>query len=103
MATLLGLLSAFCASSAPTLLGRLEAMLAKMSTLVPLPSFSSLMVSAGVAQQEKKNKSKQRIELPLMCMVAVIAGLMLWLCVLKLVPNQVQTHTRANSSMMHCC
>jgi hypothetical protein len=40
--------SVFCASSAPTLVGRLEAMLAKMSTLVPLPSFSSLMVSVCV-------------------------------------------------------
>jgi hypothetical protein len=54
---LLGLLSAFCASSAPTLLGRLEAMLAKMSTLVPLPSFSSLMVSAGSSSSSSSRNS----------------------------------------------
>ncbi len=35
-----------CVKAAPTELGSAEAMLAKMSTEVPLPSLSSLMVSA---------------------------------------------------------
>ena len=38
-----------CESAPPTEEGSAEAMLAKMSTEVPLPSFSSVMVSATCA------------------------------------------------------
>ncbi len=44
-------LSAACVSAAPTLVGSAEAMLAKMSREVPLPSFSSVSVSATCVPQ----------------------------------------------------
>ncbi len=46
MATFAESLLAAWDSAAPTEVGRAEAMLAKMSTDVPLPSLSSVMVSA---------------------------------------------------------
>ena len=52
MATLAESLLAACVSAAPTEVGKADAMLAKMSTDVPLPSFNSVIVSAICTQQK---------------------------------------------------